>query len=128
MPAAQSSPELVPAPALPYRPRNPKQYAPRIGLLGCGVVGGGVIRLLNENKSYLELRVGAPIEVRHVLVGHLRGLGARLLAQASVDLLERVRVLLVARRSRLRSAQPGRRTGRPRSSDPAVNSGARGIS
>jgi homoserine dehydrogenase len=37
-------------------------------LLGCGVVGGGVIRLLNENKSYLELRVGAPIEVTHVLV------------------------------------------------------------
>ena len=40
----------------------------RIGLLGCGVVGGGVLRLLHENRSYLELRVGAPLEVVHVLV------------------------------------------------------------
>jgi homoserine dehydrogenase len=40
----------------------------RIGLLGCGVVGGGVLRLLNENRGYLELRVGAPLEVTHVLV------------------------------------------------------------
>jgi homoserine dehydrogenase len=40
----------------------------RIGLLGCGVVGGGVIRLINENRAYLELRVGAPLEVKHVLV------------------------------------------------------------
>ncbi|MDQ2642579.1 MAG: homoserine dehydrogenase [Myxococcota bacterium] len=46
-----------------------RQRSPvRIGLLGCGVVGGGVLRLLNENRSYLELRVGAPLEVRHVLV------------------------------------------------------------
>ncbi|MFO7180277.1 MAG: homoserine dehydrogenase [Pseudomonadota bacterium] len=40
----------------------------RIALLGCGTVGGGVLRLLNENRSYLELRVGAPLEVAHVLV------------------------------------------------------------
>jgi len=40
----------------------------RIGLLGGGIVGGGVIRLLNENRSYLELRVGAPLEISHVLV------------------------------------------------------------
>lgn len=40
----------------------------RIALLGCGVVGGGVIRLINENRAYLELRVGAALEVRHVLV------------------------------------------------------------
>ena len=46
-----------------------RQRSPvRIGLLGCGVVGGGVLRLLNENRSYLELRVGAPLEIRHVLV------------------------------------------------------------
>lgn len=31
-------------------------------------MGGGVIRLLNENRSYLELRVGAPLEISHVLV------------------------------------------------------------
>ncbi len=40
----------------------------RIALFGGGVVGGGVIRLISENRSYLELRVGAPIEVSHVLV------------------------------------------------------------
>lgn len=40
----------------------------KIGLLGCGVVGGGVIRLINENRNYLELRVGAPLEIQHVLV------------------------------------------------------------
>lgn len=47
------------------------QSAVRIGLLGCGVVGGGVIRLINENRAYLELRVGAPLEIKHVLVRDL---------------------------------------------------------
>ena len=40
----------------------------RLGLLGCGTVGGGVIRLLDENRAYLATRVGAPLEVRRVLV------------------------------------------------------------
>ncbi len=40
----------------------------RISLLGCGTVGGGVLRLLQENKSFLALRAGAEIEVTHVLV------------------------------------------------------------
>lgn len=40
----------------------------RIGLLGCGTVGGGVIRLIHENQEYLTSRVGAPLEVRYVLV------------------------------------------------------------
>jgi homoserine dehydrogenase len=40
----------------------------RISLLGCGTVGGGVLRLLQENKSILALRAGAEIEVTHVLV------------------------------------------------------------
>jgi homoserine dehydrogenase len=40
----------------------------RIGLLGCGTVGGGVIRLLRDNASYLASSVGAPIEVARVLV------------------------------------------------------------
>jgi homoserine dehydrogenase len=40
----------------------------KIGLLGCGTVGGGVIRLLQENREYLALRVGAPLEISHVLV------------------------------------------------------------
>jgi homoserine dehydrogenase len=40
----------------------------RIGLLGCGTVGGGVVQLLGANSSYLASRVGAPIEVARVLV------------------------------------------------------------
>lgn len=40
----------------------------KVGLLGCGTVGGGVLRLLKANASYLEARVGAPIEVTKVLI------------------------------------------------------------
>jgi homoserine dehydrogenase len=40
----------------------------RIGLLGCGTVGGGVVRLLQANASSFAARVGAPIEVARVLV------------------------------------------------------------
>ncbi len=40
----------------------------RIALLGCGTVGGGVLRLLSENRVHLAARVGAELEVAHVLV------------------------------------------------------------
>ena len=40
----------------------------RVGLLGCGTVGGGVIRLLRDNAAYLAQSVGAPLEVAKVLV------------------------------------------------------------
>ena len=40
----------------------------KVGLLGCGTVGGGVIQLLRANAEYLEARVGAPIDVVRVLV------------------------------------------------------------
>lgn len=40
----------------------------KVGLLGCGTVGGGVIQLLRANAEYLEARVGAPIDVTRVLV------------------------------------------------------------
>src|SRR5882762_8316325 len=39
-----------------------------VALLGCGTVGGGVIRLLTANAATLATRVGAPIAVRKVLV------------------------------------------------------------
>ena len=39
-----------------------------VALLGCGTVGGGVIRLLLANAAKLATRVGAPIVVRKVLV------------------------------------------------------------
>jgi homoserine dehydrogenase len=44
------------------------KFPVRIGLLGCGTVGGGVIRLIDENQEYLASRVGAPLEVQRVLV------------------------------------------------------------
>jgi len=40
----------------------------RIGLLGCGTVGGGVIQLLHSNAEYLAESVGAKLEVARVLV------------------------------------------------------------
>jgi homoserine dehydrogenase len=40
----------------------------QVALLGCGTVGGGVLRLLRDNAAYLSSRVGAPLVVRHVLV------------------------------------------------------------
>jgi len=40
----------------------------RLGLLGCGTVGGGVLQLLSANAKYVAQSVGAPIEVARVLV------------------------------------------------------------
>jgi homoserine dehydrogenase len=40
----------------------------RVGLLGCGTVGGGVARLLHENAEYVAQSVGAPVEIARVLV------------------------------------------------------------
>jgi homoserine dehydrogenase len=40
----------------------------RLGLLGCGTVGGGVVRLLRANAEYVTRSVGAPLEIAKVLV------------------------------------------------------------
>jgi homoserine dehydrogenase len=40
----------------------------KVGLLGCGTVGGGVVRLLRANAAYIEARVGAPLDIARVLV------------------------------------------------------------
>ncbi len=40
----------------------------RIGLLGCGTVGGGVVQLLRANADYLAQSVGSALEVVSVLV------------------------------------------------------------
>lgn len=39
-----------------------------MALLGCGTVGSGVLRLLDENGDSLAQKIGAPIQVAHVLV------------------------------------------------------------
>ena len=38
----------------------------RIGLIGCGVVGQGIMRLLKENAASIEARLGGSIEVRRI--------------------------------------------------------------
>lgn len=43
----------------------------RVSLLGCGTVGGGVLRLLKQNGAFLASRIGAPLVVRKVLVRDL---------------------------------------------------------
>jgi homoserine dehydrogenase len=40
----------------------------KVGLLGCGTVGGGVVQLLRSNAAYIGARVGAPIDITRVLV------------------------------------------------------------
>ncbi len=48
----------------------------RIGLLGAGVVGEGILRLLEDNASSIERRMGTSIEVRKVVArdpGKARG-------------------------------------------------------
>jgi homoserine dehydrogenase len=40
----------------------------KVGLLGCGTVGGGVVKLLSQNAEQLAARVGVPVEIRRVLV------------------------------------------------------------
>ncbi len=40
----------------------------RIGLVGCGVVGTGILRLLRDNAETIEARLGAPIEVVGIAV------------------------------------------------------------
>src|SRR5688572_29761307 len=39
-----------------------------VGLLGCGTVGTGVIRVLDEHKKEVQERLGVPIHVKRVAV------------------------------------------------------------
>jgi homoserine dehydrogenase len=40
----------------------------RLGLLGCGTVGGGVVQLLHAKAKYIAQSIGAPLEIARVLV------------------------------------------------------------
>ena len=42
-----------------------------ITLLGCGVVGGGVVRILGQQREMLERRTGLRFDLRHVVVRDL---------------------------------------------------------
>ena len=39
----------------------------KAALLGCGVVGGGVAAIMQENAAYLETSVGEPVELKYIL-------------------------------------------------------------
>src|SRR3982751_1455017 len=39
-----------------------------ITLLGCGIVGGGVARILDEQREMLRRRTGISFDIRHVVV------------------------------------------------------------
>lgn len=47
---------------------NGKNSSVKVALLGCGTVGGGVLKLIGDNAERLASHVGAPLEVAHVLV------------------------------------------------------------
>ncbi|MEO0453981.1 MAG: homoserine dehydrogenase [Verrucomicrobiota bacterium] len=62
-----------------------------VGLIGCGVVGGGVIKHLTENATVLEERLGAGIAVRKVAVRDLtkdRGLDPTLLTDQPSEVID----------------------------------------
>jgi homoserine dehydrogenase len=68
--------------------------AVRIGLLGCGTVGGGVVKLLRHNASMLTSRLGARLELAGVADRSLKpdlslGLGADLITRDSAGLVAR---------------------------------------
>ncbi|HSN99969.1 MAG TPA: hypothetical protein VLS89_16870, partial [Candidatus Nanopelagicales bacterium] len=52
----------------PERRRLRGGAAIHIGLLGCGTVGGGVLRLLAAKAEHLAAKAGAPLVVRRILV------------------------------------------------------------
>src|SRR4051812_8343650 len=35
----------------------------RLGLIGLGTVGGGVVKMLQKNRALIEAKVGAPVEL-----------------------------------------------------------------
>ena len=65
-----------------------------VALLGCGVVGSQVVRLLQEQADDLAARIGAPVELRGVAV---RRLDAPREVEVPADLLTTDATALVAR-------------------------------
>jgi homoserine dehydrogenase len=73
MAAKPAPPPAPPAPTTPSAPSAgaPGRAAPReigVALLGLGNVGGGVIKLLEDNAAAIEARVGARLVVRAIAV------------------------------------------------------------
>ena len=70
----------------------------RIALLGCGVVGTQVVRLLTEQSADLAARVGAPLEIVGVAVRDLaaprEGVDRALLTTDAAELVERADIVV----------------------------------
>ncbi len=62
----------------------------KFGLLGSGTVGTGVIRVLQENAREIEERIGAPIELKKVLVRDLGKKRPQLEGIAVTDNIEEI--------------------------------------
>ena len=61
----------------------------RVGMLGCGTVGGAVLRLLDAHRAEIERRAGGPVEIVRVAVrdaGRDRGIDPALLDRKSTRL------------------------------------------
>lgn len=66
--------------------------AMKVALLGCGVVGSEVVRLVNEQSEELAARIGTPIEIGGIAVRRLdrdRGVDPALLTTDSMALVTR---------------------------------------
>ncbi|EYF03381.1 homoserine dehydrogenase [Chondromyces apiculatus] len=70
-PPAASATTRPSAPPGPERRRLRGGAPIQIGLLGCGTVGGGVLRLLADKSANLAARAGAPLVVRRIAVREL---------------------------------------------------------
>ena len=74
--------------------------AVRIGLLGCGTVGGGVVKLLRRNAAMLSAKLGANLELAGVADRSLKpdpalGLTAGLITRDAHELVARSDIDLV---------------------------------
>ncbi|MDQ1520430.1 MAG: homoserine dehydrogenase, partial [Actinomycetota bacterium] len=56
---------------MPPSPVNPSDNAVRVGLLGCGHVGGALVKLLSHNADLIKARTGVEIEVTRIAVHNL---------------------------------------------------------
>jgi len=64
----------------------------RIGLLGCGTVGGGFVRLVDSERARIRARYGIDLGIGRILVRNLakerRGVDRALLTDCAVDVLD----------------------------------------
>src|SRR5687768_18171945 len=64
----------------------------RIGLLGCGTVGGGFVRLVTQERERLRARYGVDLEIARILVRDLDkqrpGVARELLTTSALEVID----------------------------------------